>query len=74
MTEAQLDTLQNLWVRADFMTLVNISLSYQKIINIQYTFALPHKFCRVSRCAYAVCLVKSHRSGFSLNIALTFHI
>ena len=32
--EAQLDTLQNLWVRAVFMTLVNISLSYQKMINM----------------------------------------
>ena len=32
--EVQLDTLQNLWMRAVFMTLVNISLSYQKMINI----------------------------------------
>ena len=52
--EAQLDTLQNLWVRAVFMTLVIISLSYQKMINIPYTFALPRKFCRMSRCAYEV--------------------
>ena len=35
LAEMQLDTLQNLWVRAVFITLVNISLSYQKIINIQ---------------------------------------
>ena len=32
--EAYLDTLQDLWVRAVFMTLVNIALFYQKMINI----------------------------------------
>ena len=52
--DTQVDTLQNLWVRAVFMTLVIISLSYQKMINIPYTFALPRKFCRMSRCAYEV--------------------
>ena len=34
ISEVQLDTLQNLWVGAVFMTLVNTSLSYQKIINM----------------------------------------
>ena len=39
-TKAQLNTLHNLWVRAVFMTLVNISLSYQTIINIWIHFGL----------------------------------
>ena len=37
------------------MRLVNISLSYQKMINMPWIFALPHKFCGVSRCAYDFC-------------------
>ena len=42
-----------LWVKAVFMTLINISLFYQKNKLICHKLlALLHKFCRVSHCAY----------------------